>query len=178
MADIRIEHLEDDRLEAARKLVWRVFPQQSLPERLSFWAIVNRRSPFVHWLTAWAGVADFLDLWGAIDSETGTLLGTTGLYVCTHDATEAVWLAWFCVAPEARRQGIGSQLLDFSIAQAKRTGRQYLRLYTSDRPVEAAAQILYESRGLKIVRKKRRLFYTTIYRERPLDRGGNMATAP
>ena len=170
MPDIRIEHLEDDHLPAARKLVWRVFPHQTIPERFSFWAIANRRSSFVRWVTAWAGVAEFLDLWGAFDEETGTLLGTTGLYACTHDAAEAVWLAWFCVAPEARRQGIGSQLLDFSIAEARRTGRRYLRLYTSNRSNEAAAQVLYESRGLKVVKKKWRLIYTTIYRELALDR--------
>jgi GNAT superfamily N-acetyltransferase len=172
MPDIRIEHLEDARLGEARKLVWRVFPQQSIPERFSFWAIANHRSRLVRRLMAWHGVAEFLDLWGAFDRESGTLLGTTGLYVCTHDADEAVWLAWFCVAPEARRKGIGSRLLDFSIDQAKQTGRKYLRLYTSDSRNQAAAQVLYESRGLKVVRKKWRLFYTTIYRELRLDSGG------
>ena len=169
MSDIRIEHLGGEQLPAARRLVWRVFPWQTIPERFSFWAIANRRFRFVRRLMAWHGVADFLDLWGAFDSETGKLVGTTGLYVCTHDAEEAVWLAWFCVAPEMRRQGIGSRLLDFSIDQAKRTGRRYLRLYTSDRRNEAAAQVLYESRGLKVVGKKWRLFYTTIYRELLLD---------
>jgi GNAT superfamily N-acetyltransferase len=169
MTDIRIEHLDDEQLPAARRLVWRVFPRQSVLERFSFWAIANRRRAFVRWVTAGAGVAEFLDLWGAFDGETGTLLGTTGLYSCTHDAEEAVWLAWFCVAPEARRQGLGSRLLDFSIDQARRTGRKYLRLYTSNRQNETAAQILYESRGLRIVGKKRRLFDTTIYRELALD---------
>ena len=165
ITDIRIEHLERGRLPDARKLVWRCFPRQTLFERLSFLAIANHRSPHMRRMMAWVGVADFLDFWGAIDQQTGTLLGTTGLYQYIHDATEAVWLAWFCVAPEARRRGIGSRLLDFSIEEAKRTGRKYLRLYTSDRSGEAAAQILYESRGLEVVAKKRRLFHTTIYRE-------------
>jgi GNAT superfamily N-acetyltransferase len=177
MTDMRIEHLEDEQLPAARRLVWRVFRWQTIAERFSFWAIANRRFRLVRRLMAWHGVADFLDLWVAIDGETGALVGTTGLYVCTHDAEEAVWLAWFCVAPEARRRGIGSRLLDFSIDQARRTGRQYLRLYTSNRRNEAAAQILYESRGLKIVRKKRRLFYTTIYRELALDPAATWKTA-
>ena len=127
-------------------------------------------------MMAWVGVSDFLDFWGAIDRQTGTLLGTTGLYQYTHDATEAVWLAWFCVAPEVRRRGIGSQLLDFSIEQAKRTGLQVLRLYTSDRPNEAAAQVLYESRGLKIAAKKWRPLHTIIYRELRLDPVGNKGT--
>jgi len=176
MTDIRIEHLERNRLPAARKLVWRCFPRQNPFERLSFWAIANRSSPLMRQMMACVGVADFLDFWGAIDQQTGTLLGTTGLYLYTRDATEAVWLAWFCVAPEARRRGIGSRLLDFSIEEAKRTGRKYLRLYTSDRSGEAAAQILYGSRGLEVVAKKRRLFYTTIYRELRLDLVGNQGT--
>ncbi len=169
MTDISIERLERDRLPAARKLVWRVFRHQSLPERLSFWAIANRHSPLMRRLMAWAGVADFLDLWGAIDQRTDRLLGTTGLYTYTRDAAEAVWLAWFCVDPDVRRRGIGSRLLDFSIQEARNTGRQYLRLYTSDRPNEAAAQVLYESRGLEVVARKRRLFQTIIYRELRLD---------
>lgn len=173
MTDISIGRLERDRLPAARKLVWRVFRHQSLPERLSFWAIANRHSPLMRRLMAWAGVADFLDLWAAIDQRTERLLGTTGLYTYTRDAAEAVWLAWFCVAPEARRRGIGSRLLDFSIQEARRTGREYLRLYTSDSPNEAAAQLLYESRGLEVVARKRRVFYTIIYRELRLDQPQN-----
>ena len=169
MTDIRIEHLERERLSEARKLVWRCFPRQNVFERLSFWAIANHRSPFMRGLMGLAGVADFLDFWGAIDQETGRLLGTTGLYQYIRDAAEAVWLAWFCVAPEARRQGIGSQLLDFAIEEARRTGLQYLRLYTSNRSNEAAAQIVYESRGLEVFAKKWRPFHTVIYRELRLD---------
>jgi len=123
-------------------------------------------------LIAWAGVDDFLELWGAVDQQTGRLVGTTGLYAYTRDAAETVWLAWFCVDPEMRRRGIGSRLLDFTIQEARRTGRQYLRLYTSDRPNEAAAQLLYESRGLEVVARKKRLFQTIIYRELRLDQPG------
>jgi len=176
MTDIRIEHLERKRLSDARKLVWRCFPRQTFFERLSFWAIANHRSPHMRRIMAWVGVADFLDFWGAIDQQTGTLLGTTGLYQYTCDAKEAVWLAWFCVAPEVRRRGIGSRLLDFSIEEAKRTGLQYLRLYTSDRSNEAAAQILYESRGLEVTAKKWRPFYNIIYRQLRLDLIGNEGT--
>ncbi len=173
MKDIRIEHLDDGRLPEARKLVWRCFPWQTPCERLSFWAIANRGSPHMQRMMAWVGIADFLDFWGAIDPQTGRLLGITGLYQCTCDAEEAVWLAWFCVAPEVRRKGIGSQLLDFSIEQAKRTGKQYLRLYTSDMSNEAAAQILYDSRGLNVTEKKWYLFVTIIYRELCLNQVKN-----
>ena len=172
MTDFCIEHLGQDLLPAARQLVARVFPWQSPIERLSFWAIANRNFPFVRRVMAYVGVADILDFWGAVDSQTKALLGTTGLYLYNRDTSEAVWLAWFCVAPEARGKGIGSRLLDFSIDKAQNSGREYLRLYTSDDPREAAAQRLYESRGLKIVREKKRLFYTKIYRELQLNQGG------
>jgi len=172
---VLIEHLDREHLSEARKLVWRVFPHQDPFERLSFWAIKNHRKPHVRQILAWAGV-DFLDFWGAIDQDNGALLGTTGLYQYTCDAREAVWLAWFCVAPEVRRKGIGSQLLDFSIKEAKRTGLQFLRLYTSDRSDEAVAQLLYESRGLEVTARKRHLFHTRIYRELELIRVGNKET--
>ena len=174
--DVCIEHLERGRLSDARKLVWRVFHHQDPFERLSFLAIANHSSPLMRRMMALAGVADFLDFWGAIDRRNRALLGTVGLYQYTRDAKEAVWLAWFCVAPEVRRRGIGSKLLDFSIKEAKRTGLQYLRLYTSDRSGEAAAQILYESRGLKVVARKRHLFHTRIYRELNLIQAGNKET--
>jgi GNAT superfamily N-acetyltransferase len=112
-----------------------------------------------------AGVADIPGFWDTIDAQTKELLGTAGLYLYTRDALEAVWLAWFCVAPEARERGIGSRLLAFSIEQARATNRRYLRLYTSDDSREAATQRLYASRGLRIVGTKRCLFHTEIYRE-------------
>lgn len=173
--EVCIEHLDRGHLSEARKLVWRVFPHQDLFERLSFWAIKNHRAPHVRWILTCLGV-DFLDFWGAIDRDNGALLGTTGLYQYAYDAQEAVWLAWFCVAPEVRRKGIGSLLLDFSIKEAKRTGLQFLRLYTSDSSGEAAAQLLYESRGLKVTARKRHLFYTRIYREFQLVQMGNRET--
>lgn len=169
MTGIHIKSLGRDLLPDARRLVWRVFPQQNPIERISFWFIANRDSSPMRLLMKFGGVAEILDFWGAIDNQTGKVVGTTGLYSYINDAAEAVWLAWFCVAPEVRKRGIGSQLLDFSIAEARKTGRRYLRLYTSDDLIESAAQRLYESRGLKIVRKQRRLFYTKIYRELYLD---------
>ncbi len=172
MADIRIQDLETDHLPAARKLVKRVFPWQSPIERLSFYAIAHRRSSLMRRIMALVGVDEILNFWIALDNVSERVLGTTGLYAYTRDATDAVWLAWFCVAPEARRKGLGSRLLDFSIVEAQKTGRRYLRLYTSDDQREAAAQQLYDSRGLRIVGKKRRWFHTEIYRELPLDSKG------
>jgi GNAT superfamily N-acetyltransferase len=52
------------------------------------------------------------------------------------------------VAPHERGQGIGKQLLAFSLEEARKTGLPYLRLYTGDDPIEREAQRLYESFGL------------------------------
>jgi ribosomal protein S18 acetylase RimI-like enzyme len=55
------------------------------------------------------------------------------------------------VAPEARGQGIGGKLVDFCIAKARAAGKQFLRLYTSNHPNQAIAQILYEKRGFRLI---------------------------
>jgi GNAT superfamily N-acetyltransferase len=94
--------------------------------------------------------------WLAIDHETGQVIGTTGLYSYPDDP-KALWLGWMCVDPDHRGKGIGRQLLDFSLAQAREEGATHLRLYTSNHPNEAAAQLLYESRGM------------TTYKTVPLD---------
>ena len=93
------------------------------------------------------------------------MLGTVGHYRLVQDYREALWLSWFCVAPEARGKGIGKRLLDHAINEARRKGAWYLRLYTGSDPDEARAQLLYESRGLREVRRVRRIGYQKIYRE-------------
>jgi len=109
-------------------------------------------------------ISELRDQWVALDDD-GRVLGTTGLYRYRKDAHEAVWLSWFCVAPESRRAGVGGQMLDFTIERARATGATFLRLYTSDVSNEAAAQRLYESRGLNIYQTRNRFFYRLIKRE-------------
>lgn len=87
--------------------------------------------------------------WVARDPETREIIGTTGLYTYPDDPG-AVWLGWFSVDPACRGRGIGSQLLDLSIELARQSGATHLRLYTSDHPNEAAAQFLYEKKGLRV----------------------------
>jgi ribosomal protein S18 acetylase RimI-like enzyme len=80
-------------------------------------------------------------------------------------------VSWFCVDPETRGQGIGKSLLAHLIGVVRSRGYKYLRLYTGSDPDEAAAQLLYESRGLRETRRKPLLFtpYDKIWRELELD---------
>ena len=85
------------------------------------------------------------------------------------DATEAVWVAWFCVDPKARGRGIGQALIDHTVSRARNAGFNRIRLYTSTDPNEAAAQRLYEKNGFKEIRRKKGMFTTTIFREKTLN---------
>lgn len=128
----------------AKALIRRVFTDE---EPLDLLNIALLGTPF-QIVSRLYGVSD-QRVWTAL-SPGGEVLGVTGLYAVAGDR-EALWLGWFCVAPEARGQGIGGALLDFSIAEARRSGRRLLRLHTSTDAGERAAQALYDSRGLRIV---------------------------
>ena len=90
--------------------------------------------------------------WVAKDKN-GNVFGTTGLYETGRDQSEAAWLGWMSVRNNARGLGIGRKLVEFSEEQAKADGKQFLRLYTSTSKGEAAAQVLYEKLGYKIVER-------------------------
>ena len=159
---MRIEALSWANVRRAAALAGRVFEPELLSPRLAFWAslllpdVVLRCLGYRN-LQYWVAVAD--------DNE-GKVLGTTGLYSTRKDRYEARWLGWFCVAPEQRGQGLGARLLDHAIAEACREGAKLLRVETSDDADEAAAQRLYESRGLT-VRKVQATSrgYSKVYRE-------------
>ena len=69
------------------------------------------------------------------------------------------------VSTECRGQGTGRRLIEHSIEMARARGRQYVRLYTSTLPCEAAAQSLYEKYNFSITKRKNRLICHLLYRE-------------
>jgi len=164
---IKIIELEDSRIPEAKKLVWDVFPEQDFLERASFWLYKRRNAGWFKTICKVCGIANFTKYWVAVD-EDNNICGTTGFYAEKRDFHEAIWLAWFCVAPSYRGQGIGKQLLEFSIETARCYDKKYLRLYTSDHPGEAEAQFLYEKYGFAEVRRERDKICTLIYREKVL----------
>ena len=165
--DITIVPLEYDMIPQAKALVARVFKHQDLTERLSFWVYKHRDKSLMKTVLKMFGSMAVYQYWVALNQHR-EICGTTGLYSEKADLHEALWLSWFCVHPDMRGQGIGKQLIEFSIEEARRRNAKYLRLYTSDDPNEAAAQFLYEQYGFKITRTEKKLTHTIIYRERLL----------
>ena len=160
---IQIIEAEGALLDQAEALVKRVFPYQDFAERMSFWAYRRRDNPLVQRGMRLFGVSVLLHYWVAINDQ-GKVCGIIGLYTTPDTEHEAIWLSWFCVDPTQRGQGIGGKLIEFAIAEARTKGKKMLCLYTSDDPNEAAAQMLYEKYGFKIVKEEKNFSHTTYYR--------------
>ncbi len=151
-------------LPQAKALVHRVFGHEGPAGWLFFWAWPHRDRPAARLLLARVGVASLGEFWLAIDDH-GRVVGTVGLHRFRRDAREAVWLSWYCVAPESRGLGIGAHLLDYAIEKARESGARFLRLYTGDDPVMAEAQGAYESRGLRVARTYNLVFRRVLQRQ-------------
>ena len=112
-----------------------------------------------------------LEYFVVMDEKTDSVIGTTGLYTRKHEPLNMVWLGWYCVAPKKRGERLGSEILQWTIDEARKRGFKKMKLYTSDNPIEAVAQHVYEKFGFKLVGKERRSpnhNYTTLYRERKI----------
>ncbi len=161
-----IKQLSRKELNEAIQLVNKCFPYQSWLERTSLPASLFQDNLTCKIKFLFAKVTQ-LNYWVGIDEKSQKVIGTTGLYSYKKDEAEAYWLPMFCVDPAFRGQGIGKKLLNFSIDKARADGKKFLRLYTSNDPNEAAAQILYEKSGFVITgeEKVEGTPYKKIYRE-------------
>ncbi|CAN1211462.1 GNAT family N-acetyltransferase [Tumidithrix helvetica PCC 7403] len=147
---MQIQPLSLSTLSAAIQLTNQVFPYQRLLESANLAFRLSLMSGWLPKILFRLMSVTEARYWVALN-EFGEVIGVTGLYSYIQDKDESLWLGWTCVAPSARGQGIGGQLVDFTIAKAYSEGKKFLRLYTSNHPNEAAAQYLYEHRGLKVV---------------------------
>lgn len=95
-----------------------------------------------------------LQYWVALNDK-DKAIGVIGLYTLIHDEEEAYWLAWYCVGPKSRGKGIGKALLDYVVAKAKKDGKRWLRLYTSNDPNEKRANEMYNKLGFKPIKNKK-----------------------
>jgi ribosomal protein S18 acetylase RimI-like enzyme len=163
---MQIKPLTPAKLKEAMQLLNKAFPYESMSLAASLFP-----DRLLYKITFLVARVTQLNYWVAIDETSQKVIGTTGLYCYKKDETEAYWLAMFCVDPAFRGQGIGKKLLNFSIDKARADGKKFLRLYTSNAPNEAAAQILYEKCGFVITGEKKiwGLPYKKIYRELQLS---------
>lgn len=95
-----------------------------------------------------------LQYWVALNNN-GEVIGVIGVYTLTYDYEEAYWVAWYCVDPKSRGKGIGKALLDFVVTKAKKDGKKWLRLYTSNDPNEKRANEMYNKLGFKPIKSKK-----------------------
>ncbi|MGA9382412.1 MAG: GNAT family N-acetyltransferase [Phormidium sp.] len=149
-----IKPLSYQTLEPAIALVDKIFPyqQDTMYENASvaFRASLEKNNPTSRSLLNQMQITE-ANYWVAIDEKSGKVTGTTGLYSYAEDEAEAYWLGFTCVNPDFRGQKIGAKLVDFAIEKARSADKKFLRLYTSNSPDQAVAQILYENRGLRII---------------------------
>jgi len=142
-------------------MVANVFPYLYLHVRLVFlsYRIKNRITKIILRLL---GVREQIIYWVAVN-EQDKVVGTIGLYSKIKDSNEAVWMAYFCVDPNSRKQGIGRQLVEHAIEKAKEAGVSYFKLYSSTLRNEAVSHNLYYGYGFRVVKTKQRLFYKLLY---------------
>jgi len=113
-----------------------------------------------------------LDYWVAIDGNSNEVLGVIGLYSTEDDHDESSWISWFCIEKRYRGKRIGTKLLEYVIKRSREDMKSYIRLFTSTDPKEAAAQILYNKMGFRIMEergRKKRGIYEIFYRELSLN---------
>lgn len=162
---IEIKPLSKQTLTAAIKLADEVFQYQKWWEKAS-WAfqLSLMHGYFPNLLLRLKGTS-WCRYWVAVDSQ-ANVLGITGLYTRTENP-KTYWLGWTCVKQQARGEGIGSKLVDFAISQAQNSGANYLKLWTSDRPVYVIARQLYERRGFELVqqipKKRKQMNFNILY---------------
>ncbi len=147
----QIEKMGRETLQAATQLVLSCFPDEGEDEDPTTELAASLDQKGFQVFLEKLEVSD-PQYWVVMEAD--KILGIIGLYTDTQDEPEAVWLGWFCVSPEARGKGIGSELLEFAINEARCRGKKFLRLYTSTSPLERAAHRLYEAKGFILIKKE------------------------
>lgn len=148
---MKIISLSKKRVKEAVELILRCFPESS-PDDYDYagkwipYSVDHKKENEKSGMGYWVAI------------EKRKIVGANGLYALPDDK-KALWISWFCVAPEYRGKGIGGKLMDFAIKKAKiasgRTGRKILRLYTDTLKRERVARILYKRRGFEEYKREK-----------------------
>lgn len=148
---MRTVPLTAETLDQAVRLITTVFPPE-YEEESSTDELRASLDPVAHREFLVGSGITTVQYWTAMIGK--KLVGIIGLYTYEKDEQEADWLGWFCVAESSRKRSIGTKLLLFTIELAKRRGKSFLRLYTTDGPDELDAHRLYERYGFRVVKRK------------------------
>jgi len=92
----------------------------------------DRNVAYMNFIETLQGENHGQSYWVALDKQ-NNVIGITGLYLDDDfaDKESTVWLGWFGVHPQYRRQGIGSALLEFAINEAKQRQYEVMKIYTT-----------------------------------------------
>jgi len=150
-----------EEIKQTAKMAIGVFPYIAIHVRLTFWLYRNRALivKYILWI---AGIKEQLNYWVAVN-EQGKIIGTIGLYSKINDSFNSVWMAYFCVDPDSRKQGVGRKLIEHAIEQAKLLDVKYFNLYTSTIKNELTSHRLYYEYGFRLVKTTNKLFYKMLY---------------
>lgn len=102
--------------------------------------------------------------------ENGMVAGVTGFYNEIH-TPKTIWVSWFCVHPDHRNRGLGTDLLQFTIQRAVDEGYECLKLFTSDLDDEQSAHRLYARCGFVETHREPRSGYEAIFLRLDLQGG-------
>jgi GNAT superfamily N-acetyltransferase len=144
---IKVVPFEAKYLVQAKALVDSVFPNEKYPPSEAFEASVDK-TKYGSFMERNGGIGTF-EYFVAVD-ENDLVLGTSGLYTESSDCEDSYWIGWYCVHKDHRGKKIGKLLLEYTINEARRRGKKFLKLYTSTSPDEAAAQKIYEKNDFYI----------------------------
>jgi ribosomal-protein-alanine N-acetyltransferase len=90
-----------------------------------------------------------------VTRDTGRVVG----YLCVWEIADELHVTNIAVRPDARRRGIGRDLLGTAIADARARGFRVVALEV--RPSNEEARALYDSFGFHVVGRRRGYYYDT-----------------
>lgn len=163
MDSIEIVPVTDKTVGKALSLIHRLFPNPTEEESPDLWFKMSLEPEKYSKEMRENGARD-VRYFVAIDKKTNKIISTTGLYHLNEDPSGTVWLGWYCVDPKFQGQGIGREVLQWTIDKARTEGESVLRLYTS--PKESpVAQIVYDKFGFKLTGSEEKNGEAIVYRQ-------------
>ncbi len=131
---IRLVKINKNNLQTALRTAYSIFPGKNDRKYLTMWYKRHANNTYKQHTSIRKYFLAYLSK---------EPVGITGLY--QFKGVKDIWLGWFGVVKEARRRGIGSEMLRKTINVARKTKAPNLRIYT----ISKKAMALYEKNGFK-----------------------------